>query len=63
MMTKNYNKPNIIIIDYISRNNLMVGIGSESTFTQMGNAATVKPFDDEEDEDYDYNHEVWDEEE
>ncbi len=64
MKSKNYIKPDVLVIDYISKNNLMIGIDDESTDNQMGNEASVKPFEDEEDEnEARRNHEVWDDEE
>ena len=64
MKTKEYTSPETVVHDFLFDRDIMQTIipGSENGGTgQLGNAATVKPFDDEEDEDY--NHEVWDEEE
>lgn len=59
-----YEKPSSLVMEFINQSGFMVDIYSEGTGGQMGNEASVKPFEDEEDEnEARRNHEVWDDEE
>ena len=66
MNCQNYQKPECVTIDYITKNGLMdVPIGGGCGGGQMGNEASLKPFEDEEEDDQQskYYNEFWDDEE
>lgn len=68
MTTKEYKKPETAVLDYLSKYGLMQGQIHEGSNQggsgQLSNEASVKPFEDEEDEnEARRNHEVWDDEE
>ena len=52
MNCQNYQKPECVTIDYITKNRLMdIPIGGGSGGGQMGNEASLKPVEDEEEDD------------
>lgn len=67
MTNKEYVKPNALIVEFINQDEFLdITIGSNEGGNpgQLSNEASVKPFEDEEDENEAHrNHEVWDDEE